>query len=363
MILIYLVPDNSVYHRDESFTELFQVLQRIYGSGYDGYLVGDQNGRMGKLEFSDKYFEDNVDEVSNPQGILLKSIYNKCAFYPVNHLIVDENVYPGVFTYIKGDKKSQIDFFCTNNHINVRDFLIEEKSLGISDHKYLHCKIRVNLSLSTQASFSWAKDSNVVGSIHKESVFRVRFTFDEGKLYAEMANKTKVLEHRLSTGSIHLNDVIPELTEHLQTAFKNCKTGRSPKTLCDNYNNLSGKDLWEKLDWSGKLSSTVNHDSPDDEETLKFFKCLYGPPNEPSIDNFVADNLYIPITDDPISMDEIKDAFKQQKKGYNFSQNTLYPVRNILFSLVYAHFNVIFFAENAVRWAPSLLFKIPKKAI
>ena len=111
LIFIYLVPDNSVYFRDQSFTELYHVLRKVEESGNDGYLVGDQNGRMGKLDFNEKCCDDNIDKVGNPQCILLKSIYNKCGFYPVNHLIVDAKVYTGNFIFMKGDKKSQIDFF------------------------------------------------------------------------------------------------------------------------------------------------------------------------------------------------------------------------------------------------------------
>ena len=99
-------------------------------------------------------------------------------------------------------------------------------------------------------------------------------------------------------------------------SLKKCKTGRSTREICDNYNNLSGKELWMKIDWSGKLSSTINYNTPQEESTLEFFKSLYNPANEPSLDNFTVNHrIYIPVTDDPISINEIKEAFNDQRKG------------------------------------------------
>ena len=104
------------------------MLQKIKQSGDDGFLIGDQNGRIGTLQFTSKNYEDNIGRISNAQGLLLASIYNQCSFYPINHLIVDDYAYPGNFTFIKGGKKSQIDFFFTNNYNSVKYFYIEEKA-------------------------------------------------------------------------------------------------------------------------------------------------------------------------------------------------------------------------------------------
>ena len=66
---------------------------------------GDHNGRMGNLEFSGKLYENNVDMVTNPQGVLMKSIYKECSLYPVNHFNTGINKFPGNLTYAKAEKK------------------------------------------------------------------------------------------------------------------------------------------------------------------------------------------------------------------------------------------------------------------
>ena len=95
---------------------------------------------------------------------------------------------------------------------------------------------------------------------------------------------------------------------------------------------------------------------------LKFFERLYCPENEPPIEDFVIDNeIFIPITDSEFNLREVKDAYNQQKKGYNFTRSTLEPVKAIPFHIVLILFNIIFYAANVITWAPNMLCTIPKK--
>ena len=60
-------------------------------------------------------------------------------------------------------------------------------------------------------------------------------------------------------------------------------------------------------------------------------------------------------------MEEVQRSFYQQKKGYNFTNTILNPVKGVLFGLILVLFNLIFFAVDIVKWAPSMLFTVPKK--
>ena len=86
ILFIYLVPDDSFYYRDESTSEFFCILQNVEKVGKNGFAIGDHNGRIGNLEFSGKLYENNVEMVTNTQGVLMNSIYKECSYYPVNHL-------------------------------------------------------------------------------------------------------------------------------------------------------------------------------------------------------------------------------------------------------------------------------------
>ena len=56
-------------------------------------------------------------------------------------------------------------------------------------------------------------------------------------------------------------------------------------------------------------------------------------------------------------------AFRDQKKGYNYTNKILRPFIPILLPYVLILMNTIFFATTEVVWAPSMLFKIAKKGI
>ena len=362
ILFIYLVPDDSSYYRDESTSEIFCILRNVEKAGKNGFAIGDHNGRIGNLEFSGKLYENNVDLVTNPQGVLMKSIYKECSFYPVNHLNIGINTFPGNFTYVKAEKKSQIDFLFTNNHNKLDYFHIEEKGLTLSDHKMLQCSIRIELNLPTKALISWTKDANIVGSIKKERIFKLNFNIDKEKLKAEVNANLNIYVEDVISGVIAPKDIIVKMNEILQKDFENCKVEGIKNNVTDDWNKLNNRELWDRIDWSGKLSSTKNYDFPEKDETFKFFKNLYSPENEPSVENLeINTNIYIPVTDDPISMEEIKEGFTQQKKGYNYTNNLLKPIKDSLFRVTFLLFNIIFFAIETIAWAPSLLFTIPKK--
>ena len=166
-----------------------------------------------------------------------------------------------------------------------------------------------------------------------------------------------MFETRLASDEVIPNDIIMNFTDILHTSFTNRTILQE---ICENYNNLSGKELWRKLDCSGKLSSTINYNTLEEEATLEFLKDY--PENEPSLDNFkVYGSIYIPVMDYPISINKIKESFNEHTKEYHFTKNTLNPIKDVLFGLVHLLFNVIFLAIDAVKWSPSMLFTIPMK--
>ena len=107
------------------------------------YIAGDQNSRFGSLIFGNRIYENNADNVKNTQGGLLADIYNKFGFYPINHLQTKNKRYHGDYTFFRGDKKSQVDFLFTNDHVNVTEFHLAEEGLVVSDHKMIEFKVNM----------------------------------------------------------------------------------------------------------------------------------------------------------------------------------------------------------------------------
>ena len=83
--------------------------------------------------------------------------------------------------------------------------------------------------------------------------------------------------------------------------------------------------LWRKIDWSGKYNNHSKHHMPI-QVMADYFENIYEPLDINEI--YEADNLqtnmYVPITDDPISTNEINQAYSKMKKGgYDYSLDVL----------------------------------------
>ena len=128
---------------------------------------------------------------------------------PLNHL--GNIVFPGNYTFIKGVKKSQIDYVFTNNHNNLKQYHIEKKALEVSDYKSLHCQIKGQLCLPTKAILVWAKDSNDIASNEKLKFFRMNFFVDELKLKHEVKRDMDSYVTRLTGAEL--------LEENIMTNF------------------------------------------------------------------------------------------------------------------------------------------------
>ena len=96
----------------------------------------------------------------------------------------------------------------------------------------------------------------------------------------------------------------------------------------NNYRNIieSGdvKKLWSKINWSGRNTAS-NHTIPI-QMMSNYFEQLYQPLdiNEKAEMESLESNIYIPITDDPITETEITNAYSDMKKGgYDFSLHVL----------------------------------------
>ena len=95
-----------------------------------------------------------------------------------------------------------------------------------------------------------------------------------------------------------------------------------------------------------------------------YFEKLYEPLdlNEGTeIENMQTD-MYIPITDDPISAGEMNAAYlKMRKGGYDYSIDVMKLLMGSLAPAILILLNILFYVAYPIKVATSLLFAIPKK--
>ena len=179
-----------------------------------------------------------------------------------------------------------------------------------------------------------------------------------------LCNNLREFKNGILLGETTPEDIITHFNDAIQKSFAECKTIKNKKGYSTRrWDALNGKDLWDVIDWTGKLASTKDTNTPDKDDLFRHLKSLYTPANELPIETPSRQHeIYMPITDDPISDSEILKTFNEQKTGYNYTNTILKPFISILLPYMYLLMNTVFLATyEIVKWAPSMLFSIPKK--
>ena len=80
-------------------------------------------------------------------------------------------------------------------------------------------------------------------------------------------------------------------------------------------NSHDDQKLWNLIDWSGEMNKSTPKLPPSINEMSELFTELYEPmQNDGDVDSLES-NVYMPVTDDPITIDEIYTSANQMKKG------------------------------------------------
>ena len=176
---VYIQPKGSRYYSDNMFADVDAMLTKCVQNGYIPFFGGDFNSRLGNLnELASTWkYEDNCDTRSNSHGrTLMTDICKRNKMYPVNHLKHKGIVFDGGFTYIKNDKKSQIDYVITNRQGrgNIVSFHIIKTNWHISDHRPIALEITCNNEIRSDIILARAQDLNHEFSVDTITVKRFR---------------------------------------------------------------------------------------------------------------------------------------------------------------------------------------------
>ena len=109
----YIQPESSPYFNEGMFCDLNELLLSACEKNLIPIMGGDMNCRYGNLNvtFSSMniLYSENIDENSNHHGRTYGiDLCTSANIFPLNHL--KQKKFSGDFTYLKADKKSQIDF-------------------------------------------------------------------------------------------------------------------------------------------------------------------------------------------------------------------------------------------------------------
>lgn len=424
---VYLPPEDSVYADPAAFARLCELLLKCREKGLTPFLGGDFNSRLGELNNLPCRWTylPNCDTTQNNYGkTYFVDMCTTCKICPINNIVYKRKEFKSDFTYIKHNKKSHIDFILTNKDglNNVTNFNIISNDWHLSDHRPVTCELNLPRTTNANNIFLRALELNVE-RLEKNNISRLSSRYDYDVVGQYMHQHQTATERNVTT-ALHNNDPETAITlldtlihnAHNQQGCKQKSTQNTQKntTLFDDCNNAfeqycttfdnpdltqeekdssmnrynslrnkltvevlkddhsrwvdvlngnSSSELWERIDWNGKLNAPPSTNFPPPEIFAAHFEDLYKATDDKECENIMSlqSDVTIPLLDDPITQSEVEDALDDMKKGgYDFPLPVVHILRKLFLPVLVLLMNVMFYVKYPVQLAVSLLFTIPK---
>ena len=419
---VYMYPTDSDNYDLGDFGIITDEVKYWLCKGFTPYMGGDFNSRLGNLdEISAKSlgwcYANNVDEVRNGNYKDFVSMCELLNILPVNHTIFKKKQFMGHWTYFKGNKKSQIDFLVTDNkgRERITSFDISTNGWHFSDHLPIDVSIDIPYSIDPLLLLARAKllnEETVVVNQPSVKCFKNNFDMDKGKKI--LLEKSDTILFKCQNQSV--DTMLDVLNENIEEMLEVANVPKTKKAIivnnsmseCDelfnrylvmisssdniqeikdaydiyqtkrnelNRNMLSNchtkykdvieaKDarrMWQMIDWSGNSRREHPKNHPSVFELSEHFKNLYDPIENEEKVNSLTSNVSIPITDDPITPQEILDASQKIKKGgYDYPNSVLKVLVSTILPVIILFLNTILFSIFPSKLAVSILSAIPK---
>ena len=411
------------------FAELCSHIIECHRMNKIVYLGGDLNCRPGNLNniSRDKSwsYTDNIDLKNNSHGRnFFPELCKVANIMPVNHLKYNNKKFPGDFTYIKSEKKSQIDFVLTdkNGRKYLQEFNVVQDNWHLTDHKPIEVKLLLNIDIDVMTLFTRASELNYDITSTKYTLPRYNKKYNYDKIESFLVDNSEVINTSI-TNYLDANDIdnaMVTLDNFLQCAhkapgarlqkqpqkkrnvgnmvnvnknfndYRNALNSQADDEIIENALNkyisdrkklhftvlkdesdlwkeaiqsTDAKSVWSKIDWNGHYTSQKPTQHPSVDEFETYFAELYDCKDDEIDDiSHLQSNVSIPILDEPIVLGEVQNSIKDMKNGgFDFSL----PILSILFKHFSATLlfilNFLLFVKYPIHLALSILCVIPKK--
>ena len=424
-MLTYMYPLDSINYELSDFGILSEEINFWLEHGFTPYIGGDYNARLGDLNILSQRlmkwrYTINVDTVTNSHGRLLAGVCELHNILPLNHCCYYEKVWDGKLTYHKAGKRSQNDFVLTNQ--DGRKFIIDFKILDsmwhLSDHLPLALHLQLPLQLSMDLIIVRAMELNNSFEPDMKITSRCKFKFNfaharetlearypllaeifadsstdafvstlddnltsilnDNKLKKEVCPDNGISDEYNKNCDTLFQEYLSKLQTHagesvISSAYKKYQVARNIlntitfKNYEDKYKDITEhrdeRKLWSEINWSGRYKDASSQQIPI-QVMRDYFERLYQPldlDETAEMKNLHSD-MYIPLTDDPITSDEMRYASSKMKKGgYDYSLDVLNLLLVCLSPILLIFFNLVFYVSYPIKFGMSILATIPKK--
>ena len=369
-------------------------------------------------------YNANKDLITNKHGrTFLKDLCLTCNINPINGLRYRKKIFDNDFTFFRGkNRKSQIDLTLTNDEGRkcIENFKILQHDWHFSDHKPITLHLRVPNKVNSSNLLGRALDLNYVPNDMNNEITQLKGNFNYNKIHEELINAkdelislmNKELDNCRIDASLDILDsklkdihnknkvkntiqlLVPDKMQNVNKAFDEYMVALNDpdsnehlinekyeqyivkrkaintdiikdesRKWNDYMKDNDSKKFWSLVDWKGNFGLKKNTISPTMNEFEVFFKDLYDCPDKNEVAEIMSleSNVDVPILDNPITENEMNEAFNTMKKsGYDFSLSVLKTLVYSFPILLLTLFNLIFFVKYPIALACSLLSLIPK---
>ena len=387
----YIPPADSPYFNPSSFSDL---LEQILDSGNRVMIIGDFNSRMPtlhRLNDSDQdiTYAPNTDINENAHGRELLNLCLNLGVYPANHLIHGNRAFDGNKTFRKRENWiSQLDWLLMSSPLlrMLNDFTVNQHSPFLSDHAALTVRLS-SLPPSLDAVFQRAKlldtydTHTTVQRVARKAVHINSFSAEDFRSelpdpvvwWREMCSNTAVDESKtVDELCSKLTDLLYEVccAARYDSQTTNDTVGISNDAQSRWQNLLRNKDsksIWSAINWKGTVDPPkCQKHRPSDESFRHHFEKLLNPTSASTELTIPDTDMYIPILDDPISEEEVRDVIKRLRRDKAAGTDGVPPgalklIEGEWLNIITFLFNMIFEGTYPEQWSLAKVFTIFKK--
>ena len=187
------------------------------------FIGGDFNSRPGNLKDLPLQWNYNENSDKNTNSYGETYFHDLCTVgrvMPVNHLIYEGKEFPGNFTYVKSDKRSQIDFVLTSSvgREYIKDYGIIENDWHLSDHRPIMLVISISKSVNINSILPRAIELNE--SEEKQNIIRFNGNYNYDIIEQYLVDHSDSIQEAVMDCNMNPDLLIQSLNVYLHAAHK-----------------------------------------------------------------------------------------------------------------------------------------------
>ena len=335
---VYIPPADSPYFQYSCFGNLGAVMNENHST----IVLGDFNSRVGRPVLYDQNlslyeYDGIVDTNVNENGRLLLSLCRGSSMAIGNHLTCQGKNFGGGLTFRRGASWiSEIDICLVKEKaLNYLKSVEVNQYISGSDHAPLMVELNLPVVFESAPELLLERCSNLGSSCYDGENKKNRYMMKSPSYkcvdlnrFRSIMNETtppdlqqinsEVAPTILEDGNVIINEIAKQCKLPLRVMTEQNEWDRNHPRWKRIFDANDSKIIWRAINWKGQVVDGADT-QPSDIHFKMHFEKLFNPPSVNFSDSVdVSSAPYIPILDDPFTIQELDIAVKGLKKDKSY---------------------------------------------